>query len=71
MKLIGAAFDCGNGIDNSKTAILVAVPIKPHVFSLILNDTFYKPNDGTGAIGRCMAHSVADAYGASSTTSSP
>jgi len=45
MKLIGAAFDCGNGIDNSETAILVAVPIKPHVFPLFLNNTLYKPHD--------------------------
>ncbi len=47
-----------------EAAILMAVPVEPHLLALLLDDALDEADDGARAVGRGVADRVADADGA-------
>src|SRR5439155_17956264 len=59
MHVICAALNCGDRVDHAEAAILMTVPIKPHLLALLFNDAFNKTYDRSRAIWRRVSNGVA------------
>ena len=61
MHLIGAALDRRDRIDNTQAAILVAMPIKPNLLTLFVDDSAHELHNFARPVRRRMTNGVAHA----------